>query len=147
MIEDIRSLYKRDLDRLSKELNAYPNEESLWIKVEGINNTAGNLFMHLCGNLQHFIGAVLNKSGYVREREFEFNGKLSLDEIRKEIEITKSAVLAYLDKVEGSSLRQPYPIEVFGHTMTVNYFIIHLQGHLNYHLGQINYHRRILSKG
>ncbi len=146
MIEDLKSLYQRDLDRLSKELEAYPNEESLWIKVDGINNTAGNLFMHLCGNLQHFIGAILNKSEYVRDRDFEFNGKLSFDEIGKEIETTKSAVTAYFEKAEYSSFNQPYPIEVFGYTMTINSFIIHLQGHLNYHLGQINYHRRILSK-
>ena len=147
MLEDLKRLYERDLDRLSKELSSFPNEESLWVSVDGINNSAGNLFMHLCGNLQHFIGAVLDANGYVRDRDFEFTGKSTIEELKKEIEVTKKTVLSYFEEVDHISFEDHYPIEVFGHPMSIGYFIIHLQGHLNYHLGQINYHRRILSEG
>lgn len=142
---ELKKLFERDLDRLMSELEAYPNENSLWVKVEGINNSAGNLFMHLCGNLQHFIGAILSKNGYERQRDFEFNGKVSRTLLKEEIGNTKRVIETYFEKADSQALDTEYPIQPFGHPMTTSYFLIHLQGHLNYHLGQINYHRRILS--
>ena len=142
---NFKELFLRDLDRLLKECNLYPSEEELWIKVDGINNTAGNLIMHLCGNLQHFIGAVLNESGYQRNRDFEFKGKLSIEDLRTEIEATKSQLALYFERHAEDTFSGTYPLELFGYSMTIHYFLIHLQGHLNYHLGQINYHRRILA--
>ncbi|MEO9871877.1 DinB family protein [Ekhidna sp.] len=144
MIEDFKKLFLRDLDRLRTELEAYTNEEDLWVKTEGINNSAGNLIMHLCGNLQHFIGTVLNETGYVRQREFEFEGRMIFDQLMKQVEATIKLVSEYFETVEKEELMSTYPLELFGHPMTVHYFLMHLQGHLNYHLGQINYHRRIL---
>ncbi len=143
---DIEKLYLRDLGRLMDEFDAYSNEDLLWLKVDGINNSAGNLFLHLCGNLQHFIGATLASSGYERQRDFEFNGKVTLDELRSEIDETRRVLVDYFSEVENSTLQDEYPLQPFGYPMTVSYFLIHLHGHLNYHLGQINYHRRILSK-
>lgn len=143
---DFKKLFSRDVDRLMTELEAYTTEEDLWITVDGINNSAGNLLMHLCGNLQHFIGAMLGNTGYERQRDFEFNGKMSLNELKEEISKTKSALNDYFDRGTSIDFEEEYPIQPFGHPMSVNYFLIHLNGHLNYHLGQINYHRRILSK-
>ncbi len=142
---ELKKLFERDLEYLGKELDAYPNEESLWIKTEGINNTGGNLFMHLCGNLQHFIGTIMMQNGYVRNRDFEFKGKLLLKELKKELEITKKVVETYFEGVVA--VEEKFPLEVFKYPMTVGYFLIHLHGHLNYHTGQINYHRRLLAKG
>lgn len=142
----LKSLYTRDLDRLMSELNSYPNEELIWKKVDGINNSAGNLFLHLCGNLQHFVGAVLADTGYVRQRDFEFSGTVSFEELKTQIEKTTQILEVYFDDVQDSVFSEEYPLQPFGFPMTISYFLIHLQGHLNYHLGQINYHRRILSK-
>ncbi len=146
LASEFKKLYGRDLDRLMTELEAYPNEESLWIKVDGINNTAGNLFMHLCGNLQHFIGAILIQSGYERKRDFEFNGKVSLTELKSEIEKTQQTLDDFFSNSADDRYQDEYPLQPFGYAMTTRYFLIHLHSHLNYHLGQINYHRRILSK-
>ncbi|SNT12536.1 Protein of unknown function [Ekhidna lutea] len=143
--QEFNKLFQRDLDKLMTEMESYPNYESLWVKVEGINNSAGNLIMHLCGNLQHFIGAQMAKSGYVRERDFEFAGKLSFDELKNEINTTKKVLDGYFTQMNSSSLDDKFPIDHFGHPVTNRFFLMHLQGHLNYHLGQINYHRRILS--
>ncbi len=126
-------------------MDAYSDENALWIKKEGINNSSGNLFMHLCGNLQHFIGAVLAKSGYERKRDFEFNGRMTVSEILEEIETTKRILSDFFDKAQATDLDAVYPLQPFDYPMTVRYFLNHLLGHLNYHLGQINYHRRILS--
>lgn len=146
LIASLQKLLLRDLDTLTKEISLYPTEESLWVLQGDIKNSAGNLCLHLCGNLQHFIGAVLGKSGYVRNREAEFADKhISKEKLLAEIEATKKAVVQTLTKMEAASLQKEYPHQVFGEPMTTEYFLIHLSGHLTYHRGQINYHRRILT--
>lgn len=146
--QSISELINRDLDRLSNEVEAYSKEENLWITEGEITNTAGNLTLHLCGNLQHFIGAVLGKTGYERNRDFEFAAKnISRTELLGSIQETKTAVRDTLQRLPESVLNYPYPLRVFNNKeMSTLFFLIHLQGHLNYHLGQINYHRRILDK-
>ncbi|MEQ9285393.1 MAG: DUF1572 family protein [Cyclobacteriaceae bacterium] len=148
MNETIRSIHDlliRDLDRLKREIEGYEDEKNLW-KVSGeINNSAGNLALHLCGNLQHFIGATLGQSGYIRHRDDEFNLKnVPRVQIIAEIETTKQAIADTLAKFDESSMARQYPIKVFDQPSSNISFLIHLSGHLNYHLGQINYHRRLL---
>lgn len=145
-LASFQKLFLRDLDSLAAEISQYPTEESLWLLQGDIKNTAGNLCLHLCGNLQHFIGAVLGQSGYVRNREAEFADKnIPKEKLLAEIEATKKAITNTLSKLDSSKLEEEYPIQVFGESMTTEYFLIHLAGHLNYHKGQINYHRRILA--
>ncbi len=141
---ELSALFARDLDKLSEELNSYQNDEDLWIVKGEINNSAGNLFLHLCGNLQHFIGATLNKTGYERNREFEFSGKVSKEELVENIEETNEMLANYFERVSVDDMSDPYPLQPFGYPMTKSQFILHLYGHLNYHMGQINYHRRLL---
>ncbi len=146
MVNELMQLFERDLDRLTKEIKAYNQEADLWILPEGINNTGGNLCLHLVGNLQHFIGQVLGNSGFIRNREAEFGDKnIATATLLKEIETTKEAVSKALTSLTPEQLAANFPIEVFGKPMTTSFFLMHLSGHLNYHLGQINYHRRILS--
>lgn len=145
-IESLQKLLLRDLDSLAKEISLFPTEESLWLLQGDIKNTAGNLCLHLCGNLQHFIGTVLGQTGYVRNREAEFADKnVPKEKLLAEVEATKKAVSQTLAKLDVAALQKEYPIQVFGEPMTTEYFLIHLAGHLNYHKGQINYHRRILA--
>ena len=147
LIESVLEFLQRDLSKLSQEINSYQSETILW-SIEGeIKNSAGNLTLHLCGNLQHFIGTVLGKTKYIRNREAEFSTKgLSKESLLKEIESTLHSVSQTLSSLDSATLDQSYPIEVFGKPMTTGYFLIHLAGHLNYHLGQVNYHRRLLDK-
>lgn len=145
-LESIQKLLLRDLDSLAKEISLYPTEESLWLLQGDIKNTAGNLCLHLCGNLQHFIGTVLGQTSYVRNRDAEFADKnVPKEKLLTEIEATKKAVSETLGKLEASALNKEYPLQVFGEPMTTEYFLIHLSGHLTYHKGQINYHRRMLA--
>jgi uncharacterized damage-inducible protein DinB len=144
LAKELKKLFERDLDKLSNELSLYSEEEDLWIVNGEINNSAGNLTLHLCGNLKHFIGATLSDSRYERDRPFEFAGKVSRRELEKEVKETKVILNQYLGKVEQIEFNGKYPLKPFGYEMTVSEFILHLYGHFNYHLGQINYHRRIL---
>ncbi|REC56716.1 DinB superfamily protein [Chryseobacterium piscium] len=145
MTESIKSLFTRDLNQLKKEIEAYQNEEAIWKIDKKILNSAGNLSLHLVGNINHFIGSILGNSGYVRNRELEFSLKnIPRTELIEKIEKTIEIVHSSLDQLSEEDLKKEYPIEALGYKMTTEYFLIHLFGHLGYHLGQINYHRRLL---
>lgn len=138
-------LLSRDLDKLAMEISSFENEKNLWMLSGEINNTAGNLCLHLVGNLNHFIGTIMGNSGYVRNRESEFASKdLSKQQLLQMVAETKEAVVSSLEKWPVGDLQNPYPIQVFGEEMTYEFFLIHLIAHLNYHLGQINYLRRMI---
>ena len=135
----------RDLATLEKEISLYPAGDSVWLSSRDIKNSAGNLCLHLGGNLPHYISAVLGKSGYIRNRENEFSAMgISTEKLIAEIRQTKAAVTNALEKLNDGELGKTFPEEVFNAPMTTQYFLIHLTAHLCYHLGQINYHRRLL---
>ncbi|MEP7149952.1 MAG: DinB family protein [Acidobacteriota bacterium] len=139
-------LYERDLTRLKTEIEQFADEADLWKTSGGITNSAGNLCLHLTGNLQHFIGAVLGNSGYVRDRDAEFStAGTSKSDLLAEIDSTAETLKVTLAKLTDDDFTKTYPIEVFGQPMTTGYFLTHLATHFNYHLGQINYHRRLLT--
>ncbi len=143
--ESLQSLYTRDLSKLKTEIESYQNEQALWKIDNDILNSGGNLCLHLVGNLKHFFGAILRNSGYVRNREEEFSLKnIPKSELIQQIEETLNVVISTLSQLSEEDLEKEYPIEALGYPMTTEYFLIHLFGHLGYHLGQINYHRRLL---
>ena len=143
--KDLIKIFERDLNQLIKEIDLYKNEQNLWLLDKEIKNTAGNLCLHLIGNLNHFIGAQLGMTGYIRKRELEFSlSNIAKSQLKNEIETTKEVVIDTLSKLNNSDFNKEYPLSVFGTPMSTQYFLIHLTTHLAYHLGQINYHRRLL---
>jgi hypothetical protein len=146
MNQDLIKLYQRDLAKLVVELEAYPNEESIWLLAPEIKNPAGNLALHIVGNLNMFIGVDLGGTDYKRDREAEFNLKnVPRSEMIKTIHATAIMIETVLSKLEPAKLEQLFPKETLGYPMSTSYFLMHLYGHLNWHLGQINYHRRLLT--
>lgn len=138
-------LFLRDLNKLEEEISLYPDEKSLWKTAGTITNTAGNLCLHICGNLQHFIGAIIGKTDYVRNRDLEFSAKdVSKNDLIAEISKTRAIVEITLKNMHDTDLSQIYPVHKAGKEMNTAYMLNHLFGHLSYHLGQINYHRRLL---
>jgi hypothetical protein len=145
--EVLKKLLKRDLQKLKEEIAAYQTESNIWIVADGISNSAGNLCLHLVGNLNHFVGTVLGKTDYVRQRDLEFSLKdVPRAELIQKIEDTIAMIDPALDKVTDEQLASEYPITVFAKGDTTAYFLGHLATHLGYHLGQVNYHRRLLDK-
>jgi hypothetical protein len=132
LLNELIPLYDRDLKALRNEIESYPDDALVWKKTPGISNPGGNVFLHLMGNLNTFLGAVYANTGYVRDR------LAMLDEIHP-------IVLQVLRDFPAENLGEIYPIKIFDEEKTVSYIFIHLETHLAYHLGQINYHRRILS--
>lgn len=145
LIPILQSLFERDINRLKAEIELYSDEKKLWIVEKGISNSAGNLCLHLIGNLNAYIGAELGKTGYVRQRDLEFSAKdVARNELIDKVEATIEMVKKSLSTVTQEQLESDYPIMVFKEKITTGLFLVHLATHLNYHLGQINYHRRLL---
>ena len=145
MVKVLVQLFQRDLDKLKTEITAYKDVNKMWEVNGEIKNSAGNLCLHICGNLQHFIGSVLGNSGYIRNRDAEFSRKnVPVKEMHNEIDETIVIIKKTLSELDEKILKEIYPINVFGKEITTGFFLAHLTTHLNYHLGQINYHRRLL---
>jgi len=147
MLAQLEKLYLRDLDRLKAEITAYNNAAIMWQTPGGISNSAGNLCLHLIGNLNHFIGTHLGGTSYVRQRPLEFSEKnIPVSTMVAQIDDLKIVISNALTDLDSAQLGADFPILVFGdqRQVTIGFMLQHLLGHLNYHLGQINYHRRLL---
>jgi uncharacterized damage-inducible protein DinB len=141
----IAAIMARDLRALRRELEAYGDERDIWRTQPGISNTAGNLALHLTGNLQHFIGTVLGGSSYVRNRDAEFNRRdVPRAELLREVDAA-IASLGALSRLSDADLAKPYPQAVAGVTLVTGDFLFHLATHFTWHLGQVDYHRRMLT--
>lgn len=145
LIENLKALFNRDLNQLKTEIESYQNESDIWTIQKGIANSAGNLCLHLVGNLNTYIGAEFGKTGYVRNRPLEFSLKnIPRAELLSKIEETIIVVDNALDNISEEELKKEYPLLVFENKTSTEFMLIHLTTHLAYHLGQINYHRRLL---
>ena len=145
-ITSIHRVLIRDLNALRREINAYPNQSDLWLAPPGISNSAGSLTLHLTGNISHFIGAVIGENGYVRNRDAEFADKnIDLVELERRIDVAIQSVEDGLSEISDLDLEKPYPIMLGEVQLTIGQFLIHLVSHFGYHLGQIDYHRRIVT--
>lgn len=139
-------LFQKDLDKLKEEISLYPKDELLWQVSEGIANSGGNLCLHLTGNLQHYIGSVLGDSGYVRNRDAEFRVKnVPRSKLLEDIDTTRTVVTDTLEQLSKNDLQKDYILPVLDEKTNTSYFLIYLLSHLNYHIGQINYHRRMIA--
>lgn len=145
ILQTLKTLFNRDLDKLKFEIESYEFEKQIWAIDKNISNSAGNLCLHLVGNLNTYIGAEIGKTGYVRNRPLEFSLKdIPKSELIQKVEDTISVVNNALNNLTEADLETIYPQIVFEKEMTTGFFLIHLSTHLAYHLGQINYHRRLL---
>lgn len=146
MIPIIQAMLLRELAAVQRSVEAYPDDASLWAQPTGLPNAGGTLVLHLAGNLQHYVGAVLGRSGYKRDRPAEFARRdLPRAELLREISASTDAVKRTLPTLSEASLSQPFPEPIGGRTLTIEVFLVHLATHLAYHLGQLDYHRRVVT--
>jgi uncharacterized protein DUF1572 len=146
MPEAFRALILRELRGTQREIEQYPNDESVWAMPPGIKNSAGNLALHLAGNLQHFVGARLGGSSYVRDREAEFSQRhLSRAELVRELGRAIESIEKGFSKIKEKDLAAAFPDQVAGVSPGTGEFLLHIAVHLGYHLGQIDYHRRLVT--
>jgi uncharacterized damage-inducible protein DinB len=146
MVQNIlRQLFQRDLQKLHGEIMLYAKEQNIWQVRPGISNSAGNLCLHLVGNLNTYIGATLGGTAYIRNREAEFSLKnIPREVLLKNISDTMQVVDVALASISTDRLELDYPLDVFEKKLSTGFFLLHLSTHLAYHLGQVNYHRRMI---
>lgn len=146
MITDsLKTLYTRDLAKLKLEITLYSSEENIWRIDQNILNSAGNLCLHLVGNLNTYIGAELGNTGYIRNRPDEFSLKnVPRQELINKIDRTIEMLEIVIGSLTEDQLKSEFPRAVSDDKVSTEYFLIHLAMHLSYHLGQVNYHRRLL---
>jgi uncharacterized damage-inducible protein DinB len=138
-------LFTRDLNKLKSEILAYKEEKNIWIIDKEIKNSSGNLCLHLVGNLNTYIGAQIGNSGYQRNRDQEFSLKhIPVTQLIQMIEDTIEVIRSTLNNMPDTTLEKEHPYLVFESKTSTEFLLVHLATHLAYHLGQVNYHRRLL---
>ena len=136
----------RELEGFKRELAMFPDDETVWTTLPGVTNSAGNLALHVAGNLEHFIGTVLGHTGYVRNRELEFGQRSGPREnVYAALDKAIAVVRTVLPELSDAALDQDFPEAVMGTTFRTGTFLVHLCSHAGFHLGQAGYLRRILA--
>jgi hypothetical protein len=146
MLSDFSLIIVRDLDTLVREIELYPDDESLWAERPGLPNSGGTLVLHLVGNLRHFIGAALGHTGFARDRDAEFSARgLTRRQLLAMVETARADVTRTLPGLPASVLETTFPVQLGGASFVTSRFFLHIVTHLSYHLGQIDYHRRVVT--
>lgn len=146
LLSALRAVLLRELAAVRRTVEAYPDDASLWTERPGLPNGGGTLVLHLAGNLQHYLGAVLGRSGYRRDRDAEFSRRdVPRVILLGEIEAARQAIERGIAVVSDDMLAEPYPEQIAGRTVTTGDFLVHLTTHLAFHLGQLDYHRRVVT--
>jgi hypothetical protein len=146
LARDLSVLLVREVEGVRREIELFSDDASLWRTLPGVTNSAGNLAMHLAGNLQHYVGAVLGGTGYVRNRDAEFSRRSgSKAEILAELDAAIKAVRGVLPGLPADRIDAPYPELVNGSPIRTGLFLCHLATHAAFHLGQLGYLRRVLT--
>jgi hypothetical protein len=141
----LATLYERDLRKLIEEVNLFQSEENLWKTTGTVKNSSGNLTLHIIGGLNHYVGATLAHTGYVRDRPEEFARKgVPRQELVAELEALILLIKSTLSNFTAAQMDAQFPV-IFDDAYNSNsYVLVRLYAHLDYHLGQVNYLRRIL---
>jgi uncharacterized damage-inducible protein DinB len=146
LVDGVRLVLVRELKAFQREIEMFPDDELVWRTTSGVSNSAATLALHVCGNLQHFVGAVLGATGYVRNRDLEFSRRSGpRAELARELGRAIEVVQAVLPGIPAESLSREYPEAVGGIRLPTGLFLLHLATHLAHHLGQAGYLRRVLT--
>ena len=146
--QELAAIFRRDLVRLAQQIEAFPQDHLLWEHAPGITNSAGNLALHLEGNLREFIGRILGNLAYQRDRDKEFSDAgIGRDTLIERVKDLADKIPKVLESLSPEQLSATYPVAVLGGPLPAQQVLLHLSGHFNYHLGQIDYLRRILTEG
>jgi uncharacterized damage-inducible protein DinB len=146
LLASMTAILTRDLQALRRSIEAYPDDALPWRQPPGLPNSAGTLALHIAGNLRHFVGATLGGTGYVRDREREFSARdLPRVELAAGLAATEADVRHTLGRLTTADLQREYSLPLAGHRYTTGDLLLHLVAHLAYHLGQADYHRRVVT--
>jgi uncharacterized damage-inducible protein DinB len=128
-------------------------EEQLWWRPNEASNSAGNLLLHLSGNVRQWILAGVAGQKDVRDRASEFTARSgrSKAELLELLTATLDEVDAALDAIEKEAAASDAPLQRICHpqryTQSVLDAVYHVVEHFSYHTGQIVYIAKLLAGG
>jgi len=142
---DLAVVLCRELEGFKRELELFPDDESVWRTAPGVTNSAANLALHVAGGLQHVVGRVLGHGTYVRDRDAEFSRRAGpRSEVVAELDRASAVIRHVLPSLSQQAMESDYPQPVIaGVTFTTRMFLLHLCAHAAMHLGQAGYLRRL----
>jgi len=141
----LATFYERDIRKLIEEVNLFGNEDNLWRTYGSVKNTSGNLVLHIIGGLNYLVGTQLAQTGYVRNREQEFTSKgVKRENLVGGLEELIPMINKTLNAFTQEDMEAEYPLIFDDMKVSNSYVLLQLLLHLNYHLGQVNYLRRML---
>jgi hypothetical protein len=141
---DIGQLLTRELEGFKREIQLFPDDESVWRTAPGVTNSAGNLALHVAGGLEYLVGSVLGGTGYVRNRDAEFGRRSGTRaELVEALDHAIVVVRDVLPRLPQDRLAADYPEPVLGVRFRTGLFLMHLCAHAALHLGQAGYLRRV----
>jgi hypothetical protein len=144
--DDLMRLMVRELEGFRREIALFPDDASAWRTLPGITNSAANLALHVAGGLQHFVGALLGKTGYLRNRALEFSRRAGARaEVIAELDRAIATVRDVMPRLGELDLSGEFSPPIIDATIGVRTFLIHLCAHAAMHLGQAGYLRRALT--
>ncbi|MCM2256763.1 MAG: DinB family protein [Vicinamibacteria bacterium] len=142
----IADLFRRDLGTLARQIRAFPADDLLWATAPGVTNPAGNIVLHLEGNLREYVGRQLGHVEYRRDRALEFSDRgLGREELAARVDALRTTIPDVVAALSSDAMAARYPETVLERPLTTHAFLVHLHGHLNWHLGQMDTLRRILT--
>ena len=143
--QDMSIVLLRDLEGFQREISLFPDDSRLWQTAPGVLNSAGNLALHIAGNIQHFIGRMLGGTTYARDRDREFGSRSGTrDEIIAELANAIAVVKDVVPRISEVQLEAPFEPHA-GLSVPTRRFLLHLCTHTSFHLGQAGYLRRMLT--
>jgi len=121
-----------------RDLTGPLTDRELWTRPTEPGNSIGHLILHLTGNLQHFVGAQLGKTGYVRDREREFTESAPppRDQLLAGLDDAVATCRRVVSGLTEEQLQAPHPDARFGSVFKT---LVHLVGHFAIHRGQMTY--------
>src|SRR5438477_6587155 len=127
LVSTVAAIVDRELKTVRRELDAYPDEQLMWHMVPGIPNSGGTLALHLAGNLQHYIGAQLGHTGYVRDRPAEFARRdVPRAELLDQVETARSVAASVLGRLRDADLPKQFPDVITGARGDTERYLVHL---------------------
>ena len=144
LLAHVAAILDRDLRTLARQVEAYADERDLWRVRPGMPNSGGTLALHLAGNIQHYLGARLGGTDYVRDRPAEFALRgVPKAELLARIEAAREAVRTAA--AAPVDLAADFPEVISEARITTGDYLVHLCTHFAFHLGQLDYHRRAVT--
>ena len=136
--KDARAGFEKYLPRIVRCLQLL-SEKEIWWRPNTASNAAGNIVLHLCGNLRQWIISGLGGAPDMRARDTEFSerGPIPRRMLIKQLKTTVREACETIDRLSAETLLQDFSIQGFHVSGLVA--ILHVYEHFAYHAGQIAY--------